>query len=133
MLRLGKHRVLTVCQPWAWAIIHGPKRVENRAWRTAYRGPLAIHAGKSRDWLCDTLDDGTPVPHDQLEFGALLGWCMLWECLPAGRVADNPSAKGPWCWLLGKPQPFQRPVPCLGKPGLWTLDEKIARMIIEVV
>ncbi|MHC4404130.1 MAG: ASCH domain-containing protein [Planctomycetota bacterium] len=41
-------KALTICQPWAWAIIHGPKPVENRGWATKYRGPLAIHAGQSR-------------------------------------------------------------------------------------
>lgn len=37
-------RVLTVQQPWAWAIFHG-KDVENRSQLWKYRGPLAIHAG----------------------------------------------------------------------------------------
>lgn len=40
-------RILTVRQPWAWAIIHGGKDVENRVRNLAgdYRGPVAIHAG----------------------------------------------------------------------------------------
>lgn len=38
-------RVLTVRQPWAWAIVHGGKDVENRTQAWSYRGPLAIHAG----------------------------------------------------------------------------------------
>lgn len=42
-------RILTVRQPWAWAIIHGGKDVENRVRNIAgdYRGPVAIHAGLS--------------------------------------------------------------------------------------
>ena len=38
-------RILTVRQPWAWAIIHGDKNVENRSRNIAgdYRGPVAIH------------------------------------------------------------------------------------------
>lgn len=36
---------ITVQQPWAWAIIHGGKTVENRTQMWTYRGPLAIHAG----------------------------------------------------------------------------------------
>lgn len=41
-------RVLTVRQPWSWAIAHGTKDIENRTggpnrWR--YRGPIAVHAG----------------------------------------------------------------------------------------
>lgn len=39
-------KALTVQQPWAWAIIHGGKDVENRTQAYQYRGPLAIHAGK---------------------------------------------------------------------------------------
>ncbi|WP_169165121.1 hypothetical protein [Cellulomonas taurus] len=35
-------------QPWAWAIIHGQKDVENRVQSLGrYRGPVAIHAGAS--------------------------------------------------------------------------------------
>ena len=38
-------RVLAVRQPWAWAIVHGGKDVENRARSLGpYRGPVAIHA-----------------------------------------------------------------------------------------
>ena len=39
-------KALTVQQPWAWAIIHGGKDVENRTQVWSYRGPLAIHAGQ---------------------------------------------------------------------------------------
>ena len=44
-------RILTVRQPWAWAIIHGGKGVENRVRNVAgsYRGPVAIHAGLALD------------------------------------------------------------------------------------
>lgn len=38
-------RALTVRQPWAWAIIHSGKDVENRTQAWSYRGPVAIHAG----------------------------------------------------------------------------------------
>jgi hypothetical protein len=38
---------LTMHQPWAWAAIYGGKDVENRRRRTAYRGPLLIHAGQN--------------------------------------------------------------------------------------
>src|SRR5688572_4676832 len=37
-------KALSLRQPWAWAVVHGGKRVENRGWTTDYRGPLLIHA-----------------------------------------------------------------------------------------
>ena len=46
-------KALTLWQPWASLIALGHKRIETRCWKTAYRGPLAIHsAGKvSPSWL----------------------------------------------------------------------------------
>lgn len=48
-------RILTVRQPWAWAIIHGQKDVENRTRNIAgsYRGPVLIHAAKALDEAAD--------------------------------------------------------------------------------
>jgi hypothetical protein len=37
---------LSIRQPWAWAILHAGKDVENRTWPTRFRGPVAIHAAK---------------------------------------------------------------------------------------
>ena len=43
----GESGVLTVRQPWAWAIIQVGKDVENRSWPTKHRGPLLIHVGSA--------------------------------------------------------------------------------------
>lgn len=40
-------KALTILQPWASLIASGAKRIETRCWKTNYRGPIAIHAGKS--------------------------------------------------------------------------------------
>lgn len=42
---------ISVRQPWAWAIVHGGKPVENRTWRKGnpalgFRGPCCIHASQ---------------------------------------------------------------------------------------
>lgn len=39
-------RGLTLTQPWASLVAIGAKTIETRSWGTAYRGPLAIHAGQ---------------------------------------------------------------------------------------
>jgi len=41
-------KTISIRQPWAWAILHAGKRIENRDWRAApsYRGSLLIHASK---------------------------------------------------------------------------------------
>lgn len=55
-------RILTVRQPWAWAIIHGGKDVENRVRNIAgtYRGPVAIHVALT--WDGSPLDAANRVP-----------------------------------------------------------------------
>jgi len=40
-------KALSLWQPWASLIALDVKRIETRGWSTKYRGPLAIHAGKS--------------------------------------------------------------------------------------
>lgn len=40
-------RVLSIRQPWAWAVCAGVKRTENRTWTTEHLGTIAIHASSS--------------------------------------------------------------------------------------
>jgi hypothetical protein len=73
-------KAITLIQPWASLIALGEKRIETRSWPTNYRGPIAIHAGKSmpayaRD-LCEELEVA-----DLLEEHGL-----MWEALPQGEV-----------------------------------------------
>jgi hypothetical protein len=39
-------KALSLRQPWAWAIVHAGKRIENRTWNTSLRGDFLIHAAK---------------------------------------------------------------------------------------
>jgi len=121
-------KALTVCQPWAWAIIFGPKRIENRTWKTFYRGPLAIHAGKSKSHLSETLNDGTATPPD-LTFGAFLGVVELVDCVPVNEAPADPFAEGPYCWLLEDPKPLPKPLPWRGAQLLWKAPEQIATIL----
>ena len=71
-------KALTVHQPWAWAIINGRKRVENRKWSTRVRGRIAIHSSQTRDpnWrqLAAMLEDAaTWKACNESPNGAILG------------------------------------------------------------
>ncbi|CAI1622745.1 ASCH domain [Serratia quinivorans] len=41
-------KALSIRQPWAWLIVKGYKDIENRTWRTNYRGPVLIHASAAK-------------------------------------------------------------------------------------
>ena len=42
-------KIISVRQPWAWLIVAGHKDIENRTWRTSYRGSLLIHASQAME------------------------------------------------------------------------------------
>lgn len=121
-------KALTICQPYAELIANGSKPIENRTWPTSYRGPLAIHAGKSRAWLDDEDDEPSGMV-----FGAVIAVVELYACvkeedLPLS-LTTNEHANGPWCWLLRDVRRVT-PVPYRGAQGLWILpsDLKLNRL-----
>lgn len=55
-------KALSIKQPWAWAILHCGKDIENRKWNTKFRGEFYIHAGLSYDdsgevWIAEHFPD----------------------------------------------------------------------------
>jgi len=110
--------VLSVKQPWAWLIANGFKDIENRVWRTNYRGPVLIHAGKSVDkgaypWIeskaiLETIEH-LPVI-DTLPKGGIVGYTEIIDC-----VANSQSKwfAGPWGFVIKN----SRPLPFVQYPG----------------
>lgn len=38
-------KTISIKQPWASLIVEGVKDIENRTWRTKFRGRVLVHAG----------------------------------------------------------------------------------------
>ena len=126
-------KALTIRQPWAELIASGVKRVENRSRRTHYRGPLAIHAGKSRADLC--FADPGVVDVEDLTFGAVIATADLVDCVRLDRelcahdhplrwVCDHAYTVGPWCWILDNVQRLAEPMPVAGQLGFFNVDRR---------
>jgi hypothetical protein len=117
-------KAITIRQPWAWAVVFGIKRVENRTWATRYRGPRLIHAGKSRASLGREADllPGLP-PYDELPYRAIVGVVTLVDCVPVDQAPPAPFTEGPWCWILADARPFRRPIPHRGLIRLFEVDD----------
>lgn len=121
-------KAVTICQPYAELIARGDKPIENRSWPTSYRGPLAIHAGKSRAWLGD--DDERK--YGPFIYGAVVAVADLVACLnirdawqwPADHkwLAAHEHANGPWCWVLDNIRRLPTPIPARGAQGLFDID-----------
>lgn len=130
---------LTVCEPYASLIMlpdsdPRAKRIENRRWGTSYRGPLAIHAGKSRAWLRTWSAAEMPEP---LGFGMMLGLVDLVDCIPLARIRKPASlgdlewvrkhrhTEGPWCLVLEHPRRLVTPVPFSGQQLIWSVNRRV--------
>ena len=135
---MNKIKVLSIRQPWAWLICSGFKNIENRSWRTNYRGRLYIHAGKSFDW--DALDwleqfweyhtlvcrhfgilrDWRITMHKD-EFGAIVGYADLTDCIQNSRSIW--AQRGLFHWELHYPNHLA-PVPLKGQLGIFEVDRE---------
>lgn len=97
------------------------KPIENRTWPTSYRGPLLIHAGKSRDWLVQGDEETFP----DMAFGKIIGLVDLIDCVQVMHVPikypnleGHIHANGPWCFILSNPREIE-PIEFKGKQGFW--------------
>lgn len=94
---------LSIKQPWAWAIIHAGKDIENRNWTTNFRGLVCIHAGKSGDnGISDEMIEMIqvsalrrgvmPPGAEDLGYGGIVGVAEVVDC-----VDSHPSP-----WFFGR-------------------------------
>ena len=132
-------KALTVHAPWAWLIVHGHKRIENRAWPPSMKPGerFAIHQGKSYDREGEVLASsrGVEGPAEfQMENRKILG-AVLGVATFAG-VVDNPDDlfpdldqvawwRGPLGLKLEDAVAINRPIPCRGMQKLWTLPANV--------
>jgi hypothetical protein len=124
----GGVKALSIRQPWAWLILNGFKDVENRDWRTSYRGEFLIHTGQKahqREFrhaahLAARLSIVLPAPAE-LPYGGIVGTAVLTAC-----VTRHPSP-----WFTGRygfvltavrETPF---VACPGQRRFFTVGEAV--------
>lgn len=122
-------KAITIKQPWASLIVAGIKDIENRTWKTSFRGRVLIHAAK------------TPVKEglmalNNLQLFALMNranWEQEFSNVPNGAiigsveivdcVKDHSSRwaeKGVWNWVLANPIMFNEPIMDVkGKLSFW--------------
>lgn len=108
-------KALSIQQPWAWAILYAGKDVENRTWRTNYRGPLLIHAGQQVDlvglnWMPERFGISVPKPQSSplARTGGIVGVVELVDCVQGHESPWAELWTGPrmWHWVLKNPRPL---------------------------
>jgi hypothetical protein len=116
-------KTLSIIMPWPWLILYGGKDIENRSWRTDYRGKLLIHASKKADYnLIQILSHYRATPtNDELRQmlerrGCIVGSVELVDCVQNHN--SSWAEPGLWHWVLKDPKPCN-PIPIKGALGLW--------------
>lgn len=129
-------KALTVKQPWAHAIIHLGKDVENRSRPTKQRGQLYIHAGKTHSQEgIDFLRARGQWPASTVgTLGMVIGTVDVIDCHHADDCVqvdtDHAVSRcstwampGHFHWVLANPRPLATPFPIQGKLGIWNFGD----------
>ncbi|MCI0456134.1 MAG: ASCH domain-containing protein [Gemmataceae bacterium] len=142
-------KAISLFQPYALLVVLGAKRLETRAWRTAHRGRIAVHACKllpvelrclcEREPFHSALCEG--LGHSdwrELPLGALLGSVELLRCtstddldleaLTAAERAFGDFGPGRWAWELTAPRPLVEPVAYRGRLGFFEVPDELFRI-----
>lgn len=129
-----KIKALSVHQPWATLIVDDEpevrKSVEVRSWKTSYRGPLLICAGKTLDETTDEKFNKYARNNPNVfPLGVAVGVVTLDDCVPldlsmAEEAYWNPEddPTGMYAWLLSSPTWFKNDFPVRGMPGLMDVE-----------
>ncbi|MEV8033959.1 hypothetical protein [Streptomyces sp. NPDC086182] len=113
-------KALTIRQPWAGAIAHQTKRVENRSWKlpAKYHGArILIHAGAQPDRDAIVYGDHLDV------YSAVVAVATITDC----HYSNDGRCCGPWGqenvyhWTLADVTALPEPVlDVRGQLGIWT-------------
>jgi len=123
-------KILTVRQPWAWAMFNAGKDVENRTRRTKHRGPLAIHVSTFHKWheieqdlcVCGLRNKSVVLPGKvdlEQTLGCIVGVVDLVDCVRDS--ASQWARPGGLHWVIANPR-RARPVPIVGQLGIFERD-----------
>lgn len=135
-------KALSLWEPWATAIAIGAKKIETRGWATSYRGPLAIHAAKTKDYADTYFHPVTPAmrlvydaftaagigSERDLSFGCVIATCELVRIDRTEDIRDGLTPlerelggydDGRFGWHLANVVRLDVPVPARGLQQLW--------------
>jgi hypothetical protein len=128
-------KALSIIMPWPWLILNHGKDIENRKWRTYYRGRILIHTSKNvsenyySGMYCKYLSKiELPSYKDIKKYcGCILGSVELVDCVQNHKSIWADPGNGMWHWVLKDPRPC-KPIPVKGALGLWEYTGEITEM-----
>lgn len=144
-------KTITIKQPWASLIIEGIKDVENRTWKTNFRGRVLVHASARPANIKYEIEGQASIKEIQMFsalgraeeddlFGCIIGSVEIVDC-----VINHPSIwaeKTTYAYLgkltvecqppiynfvLANPIKFPEPIPMKGKLSFWESECEVLK------
>lgn len=139
-------KALSIKQPWASLIAHGIKDIENRTWKTKFRGRIYIHASAPKKFNIQLTDEQTkeaiPILKTAFEgtmpFGAIIGEVRVIDCVinapsiwaEQSDLSEGAVFKPIYNWVLANPKLYDKPILNVkGKLSFWFPDTDIIECI----
>ena len=124
-------KIITIKQPWATLIAAGYKKYEFRSWKTKYRGPLLIHAGKGIDSQAMKRFEDLNLSYPKSKIIALvqLEDCILIDDIfnsqllnENNKVYGTDDKIGLYAWKLSNIENVNINEDIKGRLGLWNIE-----------
>lgn len=144
-------KALSIKQPWASLIAHGIKDIENRTWKTNFRGRIYIHASgiavkekfsalnKEQRFTAETHpNDFKALYFDDLPISAIIGEVDIVDCVinhesiwaektfmyECDETGEKPIGKPIYNWVLENAILYDKPILNVkGKLSLWEFEK----------
>jgi hypothetical protein len=108
----NEQRAISIRQPWAYAILHLGKDVENRPMQTHYCGRILIQASLKVE---EDEARALKLDPDELPIGAIVGSIEIVDCIRGFK--SKWANRGQWHRVLKNPQVLAKPISLKGKLG----------------
>lgn len=123
-------KALSLTQPWANLITDYGMNVENRTWKTNFRGFFAIHATKTYredDFIYCKKHFGINLNQNEVPYGAIIGFAKLTEVIDETGVTKRTKKWfiGDYGFVLENIIKLKTPVPSKGALNFWEVEESI--------
>ena len=123
-------KALSIKQPWASLIAEGIKDIENRTWKTNFRGRIYIHVSSPKKFNVQMTDEQTVKAfsvltdgmNGKLHFGAIIGEVDIVDCVMGHESIW--AEKDCYNWVLANPVMYIHPYRNVkGKLSFWEFDK----------
>ncbi len=124
-------KVITIKQPFATLIAYGYKEYEFRSWKTKYRGPLLIHAGKGIDKkaMNRVKHLNLDYPSSEIIASVNLDDCIIVDDEMVKKLVNKNKEvygfsdyKNTYAWKLSNVKRINNYKDIKGKLGLWNIE-----------